>query len=119
PLDLPESILGQLGTRIQHALRAFTPRDQRAVRTAAETFRPNPPLDVAAAITELGVGEALVSVLDERGTPTPVERAFIHPPRTRLRPLDAAERAAVQARSPLAGRYDTPINRESAAELLR
>jgi DNA helicase HerA-like ATPase len=124
PLDVPESVLGQLGNRVQHALRAFTPRDHRAVRAAAETFRAetfrtNPGLDVESAITELAVGEALVSLLQADGTPAPVERAFILPPRSRMRPLDDAERAEVLAASPLRGRYDTLVDRESAHEVLR
>jgi DNA helicase HerA-like ATPase len=119
PLDVPDVVLGQLGNRVQHALRAFTPRDQKAVRAAAETFRANPGLDVAEAITELAVGEALVSFLDEKGTPRPVERALVLPPRSRLAPLGADERAQVLAASPLRGRYDTPVDRESAYERLQ
>jgi uncharacterized protein len=119
PLDLPDTVLGQLGNRVQHALRAFTPRDQKAVRAAAETFRANPGLDVEAAITELGVGEALVSFLDGRGTPRPVERALVFPPRSRLAPLSPEERAQVMAASPLRGRYDATVDRESAYELLK
>jgi DNA helicase HerA-like ATPase len=118
PLDVPENVLGQLGNRVQHALRAFTPRDQRAVRAAAETFRANAGVDVATAITELAVGEALVSFLDEKGTPRPVERALVVPPRSRMRPLTAGERAEVIRASPLRGRYDTPVDRESAYEVL-
>jgi hypothetical protein len=118
PLDVPESVLGQLGNRVQHALRAFTPKDQKAVKTAADTFRANPKLDVARAITELGVGEALVSVLDERGTPGVVERAFVYPPRTRLTPLSAAERTAIVGQSALQAHYRQTIDRESAYELL-
>ncbi len=118
PLDLPETILGQLGNRVQHALRAFTPRDQRAVRAAAETFRARPGLDVATAITELGVGEALVSVLDASGAPTPVARALICPPRSRLAPLAPAERSALVAGSPLAGHYEREVDRDSAYERL-
>jgi len=118
PLDIPDAVLGQLGNRVQHALRAFTPRDQRAVRSAAETFRANPGLDVEEAITQLGVGEALVSLLDERGTPRPVERALVAPPRTRLAPLTPEERAQVMAASPLRGKYDQPVDRESAYERL-
>src|SRR5690606_22558530 len=91
PLDLPETILGQLGNRVQHALRAFSPADQRAVRAAAQTFRVNPQLNTATVITELGVGEALVSVLDEKGQPTPVERIFIYPPQSRIGPLNDSE----------------------------
>jgi DNA helicase HerA-like ATPase len=119
PLDVPDTVLGQLGNRIQHALRAFTPRDQKAVKAAAETFRANPGLDVAEAITQLAVGEALVSFLDEKGTPRPVERALVVPPRSRMKPLTPEERAEVIARSPLRGRYDTPIDRVSAYEVLK
>jgi hypothetical protein len=119
PLDVPETVLGQLGNRVQHALRAFTPRDQKAVRTAADTFRPNPEVDAAKAITELGVGEALVSFLDARGTPTPVERAFVLPPRSRLAPLTAEERARVQRSSHVKGKYDEVVDRESAHERLQ
>jgi DNA helicase HerA-like ATPase len=119
PRDVPDAVLGQLGNRVQHALRAFTPRDQKAVRAAAETFRPNPGLDVEQAITELGVGEALVSFLDARGTPSPVERALVLPPRSRLAPLTAEERAEVLAASPLRGRYEAALDRESAYERLQ
>jgi DNA helicase HerA-like ATPase len=118
PLDLPDAILGQLGNRVQHALRAFTPRDQKAVRAAAETFRARPGLDVVAAITELGVGEALVSVLDSQGIPTPVARALVCPPRSQLAPLTSAERNAVIAGSPLAGHYERSLDRDSAYERL-
>ncbi len=118
PLDLPETVLGQLGNRVQHALRAFTPRDQRAVKVAAETFRPNKAFDAAQAITELGVGEALLSFLDAKGVPFPVERCFIAPPQGRIGPATAEERAAVIAASPLAGRYDTAVDRQSAYEVL-
>jgi hypothetical protein len=119
PLDLPEAVLGQLGHRFQHAIRAFTPRDQKAVKAAAETFRQNPGLDVAQAVTELGVGEALVSVLDARGIPSRVERALIYPPRSRLKPLTPEERALAIRTSALYGRYDRPIDRESAYEMLK
>jgi hypothetical protein len=119
PLDVPESVLGQLGNRVQHALRAFTPRDQKAVRTAAQTFRPNPAFDTEKVITELGVGEALVSVLDDRGAPTPVERVLIRPPQSRLGPLEPAERAEHLGRSPLRGRYEAAVDRESAYEKLK
>lgn len=119
PTDVPDAILGQLGNRVQHALRAFTPRDQKAVDTAATTFRPNPSVDVRAAITELGVGEALVSMLDEKGTPQPVERALVVPPMSRIGPLNDAERRAALDASPVRGRYDTPVDRESAYEVLR
>ncbi|MEQ5787806.1 DUF853 family protein [Erythrobacter sp. NFXS35] len=118
PIDIPEEVAGQLGNRVQHALRAFTPRDQRAIRAAAETFRINPKLDVEAAITELKVGEALVSTLDEDGAPTIVERTLIKPPRSRLGPVSAKERAIIQSISPLDGKYDTRIDRESAEEVL-
>jgi len=119
PLDVPESVLGQLGNRVQHALRAFTPRDQKAVRVAAETLRANPAFDATTAITELGVGEALVSFLDEQGRPTPVERGFVLPPASRIGPLTEAERAQVIAASALAGKYERAIDRESAYERLR
>jgi DNA helicase HerA-like ATPase len=118
PDDVPGEILGQLGHRIQHALRAFTPRDQKAVRAAAETFVPNPPLDVARAISELGVGEALTSMLLERAVPMPVQRTRICPPRCRMGAITADERASVRARSPIGGKYDAAVNRESAYELL-
>ena len=119
PLDVPDVVLGQLGNRVQHALRAFTPRDQRAVRAAAETFRQNAGVDVERAITELGVGEALISLLDERGTPTPVERALVLPPRSQLRPLAAEERAEEVRGSGLRGRYEELLDRESAYERLQ
>jgi len=118
PLDVPESVLGQLGNRVQHALRAFTPRDQAAVRAAATTFRANPGVDVERAITELGVGEALVSFLDEKGRPTPVERAFVVPPRARIGPLTDAERQQAVATSLVAGHYEKAVDRESAFERL-
>jgi DNA helicase HerA-like ATPase len=118
PDDVPGEILGQLGNRIQHALRAFTPRDQKAVRTAAETFAVNPKLDVAAIISELAVGEALVSTLQEKGVPMPVERTLVCPPRCRMGAIRPEERAAVRARSPVGDRYDTRVNRESAHEIL-
>jgi DNA helicase HerA-like ATPase len=118
PDDVPDVILGQLGNRIQHALRAYTPRDQKAVKTAAETFVANPKLDVAKVISELAVGEALVSMLLDKGIPKPVERAFICPPRCRMGAITTDERAAVRKRSPVDGKYDTAINRESAFEIL-
>jgi DNA helicase HerA-like ATPase len=118
PDDVPEEILGQLGNRIQHALRAFTPRDQKAVRAAAETFAPNPKLDVAQAIGQLGVGEALASTLGEGGVPSPVEQVMVTTPRCRIGAITDAERALVRQRSPVGGKYDTPVNRESAAEML-
>ncbi len=119
PLDVPETVLGQLGNRVQHALRAFTPRDQKAVKAAAETMRANPGLDTAAAITELAVGEALISLLDEKGRPQPVERAFILPPASRIGPLVDAERAAVIKSSVLFGHYEQAVDRESAYEKLK
>jgi DNA helicase HerA-like ATPase len=118
PLDIPERVLGQLGNRFQHALRAFTPKDQKAVRVAAQTFRPNPALDTEQVITELGVGEALVSCLDAAGTPSIVERVLIAPPVSRLGPLTDAERQSIIANSPVRGLYDNRVNRESARELL-
>jgi DNA helicase HerA-like ATPase len=118
PLDVPDTVLGQLGNRVQHALRAFTPRDQKAVKSAATTLRANPKLDVEAAITELAVGEALVSLLDDKGRPTVVERALVVPPGTRIGPITAEERAALIKHSALAGTYDTPVDRESAYEKL-
>jgi DNA helicase HerA-like ATPase len=118
PDDVPSEILGQLGNRIQHALRAFTPRDQKAVKTAAETFVPNPKLDVAKTISQLGTGEALVSMLMDKGVPMPVERALICPPRCRMGAITAEERAAVRGRSPVGAKYDTAVNRESAYEIL-
>ncbi len=118
PIDIPEKIAGQLGNRVQHALRAFTPRDQRAIRAAAETFRINPDLDVETAITELKVGEALVSTLEPDGSPSVVQRTLIAPPRSRLGPVTAKERAIVQSISPFDGKYDTALDRDSAAEVL-
>jgi len=119
PLDIPESVLGQLGNRVQHALRAFTPKDQKAVKAAAETLRPNPKLKAEQVITELSVGEALVSFLDEKGRPNVVERAFIVPPGSRLGPLSEAERKEVIAASPIAGHYEKAVDRESAYERLK
>jgi DNA helicase HerA-like ATPase len=118
PIDIPEKVAGQLGNRVQHALRAFTPRDQRAIKAASETFRINPKLDVETAITELKVGEALVSTLDQDGAPTVVERTLIKPPRSRLGPVTPKERAIIQSVSPVEGKYDTRVNRESAEEVL-
>lgn len=119
PLDIPDAVLGQLGNRVQHALRAFTPKDQKAVRSAAQTFRPNPALDVEQVITELGVGEALVSVLDEQGIPSVVERALVYPPRTQLAPLAPAERQQIVRQSAIYGHYEQTIDRESAYETLK
>lgn len=118
PLDVPEKVLAQLGNRVQHALRAFTPRDQKAVRTAAETFRPNPKFDSAQAITELAVGEALVSTLQEKGVPGVVERALIRPPASRMGPVTDAERRRLISSSPVMGKYDQMIDGESAYEQL-
>ena len=119
PVDIPDKVLGQLGNRVQHALRAFTPRDQKAVRAAAQTFRANPGLDTETVIKELGVGEALVSTLAAKGTPTPVERTLIRPPASRMGPVTRAERAAVISASGLSQRYDRSIDRESAWEMLK
>ncbi|MCU7994794.1 DUF853 domain-containing protein [Shewanella glacialipiscicola] len=118
PDDIPSEILGQLGNRIQHALRAYTPRDQKAVKTAAETFVPNPKLVVSEVISQLAVGEALVSMLADKGVPTMVERALIAPPRCRMGPATNEELQQVRAQSPIGGKYDNAINRESAYELL-
>ena len=119
PLDVPEKILGQLGNRVQHALRAFTPRDQKAVQSAAQTMRANPKFDAATVITELGVGEALVSLLDEKGRPNVVDRSMIFPPASRLGPLTADERRALIKASPFHAVYDQTVDRESAYEILR
>ena len=119
PLDIPEDVLGQLGLRIQHALRAFTPKDRKAIKAVAENFRPNPELDTKQVITELGIGEALVSTLDAKGSPTIVERVMIRPPESQMGPLSANERKEQIKRSPFAGKYDKAIDRESAYELLK
>ena len=119
PLDVPDIVLGQLGNRIQHALRAYTPRDQKAVKSAAETFRQNPKVDVETAITELGVGEALVSMLDEKGRPEIVERAFILPPRSHIGPATPEQRQAIIRSSVVYNHYEKAIDRESAYELLK
>jgi hypothetical protein len=119
PLDIPESVLGQLGLKIQHALRAFTPKDQQAVATVARTFRPNPRLDTAAVITALGIGEALVSTLDAQGRPLPVQQTLIRPPESRIGPLSTDERREIIARSPLGGRYEQATDRHSAYEMLQ
>ena len=118
PDDVPDEILGQLGNRVQHALRAFTPRDQKAVRAAAETFVPNPAIDVVETITQLGVGEALVSMLAEKGVPQPVDQTLIAPPGCRMGVINNEERAAVLQRSPVGGKYDQTVDRESAHEIL-
>ncbi|MGE5741217.1 MAG: helicase HerA-like domain-containing protein [Candidatus Aminicenantes bacterium RBG_16_66_30] len=119
PLDIPDVILGQLGNRVQHALRAFTPRDQKAVRSAAETFRQNPKVDVETVITQLATGEALVSFLDEKGQPGIVERAFVLPPHSRIGPIMPAERQAIIQSSVLFGHYEKLVDRESAYEMLK
>lgn len=119
PIDVPDRVLAQLGNRVQHALRAFTPRDQKAVAAAAQTFRPNPELDTAAVITQLGKGEALVSFLEGNGTPAMVERVMIRPPSARIGPVTPDERKAIIAASPVKGKYDTTIDSESAYEVLQ
>lgn len=119
PLDIPDVVLGQLGNRVQHALRAFTPRDQKAVKSAADTFRSNPKVNVVTAITELGVGEALVSFLDEKGIPSPVERTFVCPPRSRVGPITDSERSDAINTSNVFGFYEKSVDRESAYEILK
>jgi uncharacterized protein len=119
PLDIPENILGQLGLKIQHALRAFTPRDRKIIKSVAQSFRPNPMFDTETVITELGIGEALVSVLDEKGRPLPVQHTVICPPESRIGPLSQEERLDRIDRSPLKGRYDHVVDRESAYEILK
>ena len=119
PLDIPDAVLGQLGNRVQHALRAFTPRDQKAVRSAAETFRQNPKVDVETAITQLGTGEALVSFLDEKGQPGVVERAYVLPPFSRIGPITPQERQAVVQDSVVFGHYERAVDRDSAYEMLK
>ena len=119
PLDLPESVLGQLGNRVQHALRAFTPKDQKAVKTAADTFRANPEFEVDQAITELGVGEALISCLDEQGIPQIVERAWVMPPYSSFNPITIDERKTLMNQSVVAGIYEKEVDRESAFEMLQ
>ncbi len=119
PLDVPDEVLGQLGNRVQHALRAYTPRDKKAVSAAATTFRKNPNFDTETVITQLGVGEALVSVLDPKGVPTMVEQTKVRPPESRMGPATDAERKGLLAGSPAAGKYENRIDRESAAEMLK
>src|SRR5215467_2305663 len=119
PLDIPDVVLGQLGNRVQHALRAFTPRDQKAVKAAAETFRQNPKLKVETVVTELAVGEALVSFLDEKGRPNVVDRASIYPPQSQLPPLTSAERDSIIKQSSIFGHYEKVVDRESAYEMLK
>jgi len=119
PDDVPEDILGQLGNRVQHALRAYTPRDQKALRAAAETFRPNPRFDTMDAIRDVGIGEAVISMLENKGVPAVVERTLVRPPSSRLGPISSDERDIVIANSPLKGQYDTPVDRVSAFEKLK
>jgi DNA helicase HerA-like ATPase len=119
PLDVPDTVLGQLGNRLQHAMRAYTPREQKAIRVAAETFRSNPRLDVVQAFTQMGVGEALVSTLQEKGIPGIVDRTLIRPPTSRIGPISDEERREVRSRSPVGARYDQSLDRESAAEMLQ
>jgi DNA helicase HerA-like ATPase len=119
PLDVPDTVLGQLGNRVQHALRAFTPRDQKAVKSAAETMRPNPGLDIGAAITELAVGEALVSLLDEKGRPGVTQRVFVLPPGSQIGPITPEQRRALIAGSLVAGAYEKTEDRESAYEKIK
>ncbi len=119
PIDVPEKVLAQLGNRVQHALRAFTPRDQKSVAAAAQTFRPNPKLDTQKVITELGKGEALVSFLEGNGTPSIVERIFVRPPAARMGPITPEERKALMSKSPVKGKYDTTVDSESAFEMLQ
>jgi DNA helicase HerA-like ATPase len=118
PSDLPDEVLAQLGLRIQHGLRAFTAKEQKSLRAVAEGFRPNPAIDTLATLTELGIGEALVGTLEEKGTPAMVQRVAIAPPQSRIGPLSDSERVALIRQSPLLGRYDKAIDRESAYELL-
>jgi DNA helicase HerA-like ATPase len=119
PNDVPDEVIGQLGNRIQHALRAYTPRDRKALRAAAETFRPNPAFDSESTISELGVGQALISTLDAKGVPGMVERTLVAPPRSRIGPVSEEERLAIIARSPIKGLYDQMVDRESAYEMLK
>jgi len=119
PLDVPDTVLGQLGNRVQHALRAFTPADQKAVRAAADTFRTNPKLNVQTAITELAVGEALISFLDEKGTPGIVQRAMIYPPHSQIGPITPEQRRQLIQSSVVAGVYENAVDRESAFEILK
>ncbi|RWO30368.1 MAG: DUF853 domain-containing protein [Mesorhizobium sp.] len=119
PLDIPETVLAQLGNRVQHALRAYTPREQKAVRTAAETFRPNPDFDCATVITQLGTGEALVSTLEAKGVPSMVQRTLVRPPSSRLGPITPDERRTLITESPVVGQYDQTVDRESAFEMLQ
>ena len=119
PIDVPDRVLGQLGNRVQHAVRAFTPNDQKAVHAAAQTFRANPAIDVEQVILNLGVGEALVSFLDEKGAPAMVERALVCPPHSQIGPITAEQRQQIMRSSVVAGVYDTAVDNESAYELLQ
>jgi DNA helicase HerA-like ATPase len=119
PADIPDTVLGQLGNKVQHALRAFTPKDQQAVKAVADNFRPNPSLDVAQAVTELGIGEALISLLDASATPMPVERALVVPPHGHIGAIDAAQRMAVRNASLVGAKYEQAVDRESAYETLK
>lgn len=119
PMDIPDSVLAQLGNRVQHALRAFTPKDQKAVKATAQTMRPNPEVDIEAAITELAVGEALISFLDEKGRPSVTQRVYVIPPGSQIGPIEAAQRTALMANSLVAGIYDQAVDRESAYEILQ
>src|SRR5690606_33652086 len=119
PLDIPDTVLGQLGNRVQHALRAFTPRDQKAVKSAADTMRANPGLDIASAITELAVGEALISLLDAKGRPSVTERVFVLPPGSQIGPITPEQRKALLSGSLVAGVYEKTVDRESAYERLK
>jgi DNA helicase HerA-like ATPase len=119
PLDIPDSVLGQLGNRVQHALRAYTPRDQKAVQTAASTMRANDKLDIATAITELGVGEALISFLDDKGRPCVTERVYVLPPGSQIGPITPEQRKALIAGSLVAGTYEKTVDRDSAYEALK
>ena len=118
PIDIPENVLAQLSNRVQHALRAYTPREQKAVKVAAETFRPNPAFSTEEVITQLGIGEALVSVLEDRGIPSMVGRTMIRPPSAQVGPILPEERRSLIANSPVAGLYDAPVDRDSAFEVL-
>jgi len=119
PLDIPDSVLAQLGNRVQHALRAFTPRDQKAVKSAADTMRPNAGLDIGAAITELAVGEALISFLDEKGRPCPTERVYVFPPASQIGPITPEQRQALLKDSIVSGVYEKTLDRESAFEKIK
>ncbi len=119
PLDVPDGVLAQIGNRVQHALRAYTPRERKAVKTAADTFRPNPEFNAFEIITQLGVGEALVSTLEKKGVPSVVQRTLVRPPSSRLGPITESERKTAIKQSPVFGQYDKPVDRESAFEILK